>query len=126
MSEKGLAVLLDLSRAVTLPRDPRIREVLQAIETGTARNVRALADHVRLSSSRLEHLFKVQVGLRLRDALSERRLREALNLLETGNVEIKEIAYARRLPAPLELHTCLQSPVWRASFYLLSKKGRGF
>ena len=49
---------------------------------------------MRLSRSRLQQLFKQQMGVLLGDYLVEQRLLKAADLLTTSNMSIKEIAFA--------------------------------
>ena len=55
--------------------------------------VKSLARLVRLSVSRLEHLFKQKIGITISSYRSHLRLGLAANMLETGEASIKEIAY---------------------------------
>jgi AraC family transcriptional regulator of arabinose operon len=53
-----------------------------------------LAREVRLSRSRLQRLFKQEMGVLLGDYLVEQRLLKAAELLVSSNMSIKEIAFA--------------------------------
>ena len=76
----------------TMVEDYRVRLVVQAVELNPATTVAELARLVRLSSSRLGHLFKLQVGHDLEDFLRNARLEKAAELLRTTELSIKEIA----------------------------------
>ena len=56
-------------------------------------NVGELAKRVNLSPSRLEHLFKEEMGLPLGNHVLQCRLRTAAALLQSSEMRIKEIAY---------------------------------
>jgi len=73
--------------------DFRIRKVLQNIEYNLAAPMEELANMVHLSSSRLSHLFKAQMGLSLNSFLANARLEKAAELLRSTEMQIKEITY---------------------------------
>ena len=73
--------------------DFRIRKVLQSIESNPAADIEDLARLVRLSNSRLSHLFKAQMGLSLNSFLANLRLEKAAELLQSSEMQIKEITY---------------------------------
>jgi transcriptional regulator GlxA family with amidase domain len=75
------------------PRDGRIQKVLDILEDNPRCSISGLARTVNLSSSRLEHLFKEQVGVQLGDYLLECRLRTAAELLKSTEMRVKEIAH---------------------------------
>lgn len=75
-----------------MPDDYRIRKVLESLEDDPATSVRELATRVNLSSSRLGHLFKLQMGIDLSHFLSNGRLEKAAELLQQTELSIKEIA----------------------------------
>jgi AraC-like DNA-binding protein len=68
--------------------DTRVRLVVQLLEERWSSNVRVaeLATSVGLGPSRLEHLFKQEARISIREFIRERRLRAAAELLE-GSVE---------------------------------------
>lgn len=74
-------------------RDLRIRKVLSRIDQDPAVNVQSLARLVKLSSSRLGHLFKADTGMELRHFLVESRLEKATELLRNTDMQIKEISH---------------------------------
>jgi len=75
-----------------MPEDYRIRRILQFVETDPTRTVVELAQLVNLSSSRLGHLFRLQVGVDLDSFLRNARLDKAADLLRQTELSIKEIA----------------------------------
>ena len=52
-----------------------------------------LAKEVNLSYSRLSHLFRIDLGISIREYLREKRLAEATDLLQASVLSIKEISY---------------------------------
>jgi transcriptional regulator GlxA family with amidase domain len=75
-----------------MPHDYRIRKVLESLEDDPATSVQELATLVNLSSSRLGHLFKLQMGVDLSHFLVNERLDKAAELLRQTDLSIKEIA----------------------------------
>jgi transcriptional regulator GlxA family with amidase domain len=75
-----------------MPRDYRIRKVLEFLERDPAKSVPELASLVNLSSSRLGHLFKIHMGVDLSHFLANERLEKAADLLRQTELSIKEIA----------------------------------
>src|SRR5258708_1209363 len=75
-----------------MPDDYRIRKILESLEDDPAKSVRELANLVNLSSSRLGHLFKLQMGVDLSHFLANERLQKAAELLRQTELSIKEIA----------------------------------
>ena len=73
--------------------DFRVRKALQILDCEPNQTVLGLARQLRLSKSRLSHLFKAQIGISVKSYVVSRRLQEAGRLLLTGTMEIKEIAY---------------------------------
>jgi AraC family transcriptional regulator of arabinose operon len=74
-------------------RDRRIQKVLEILERDPSLDVAELAKKVNLSSSRLEHLFKEQLGVRLGEQILRCRLTTAAELLKSTEMTIKEIAH---------------------------------
>ncbi len=72
--------------------DYRIRKVLEFIERDPSKSVLELANLVNLSSSRLGHLFRLQMGVDLNHFLGNARLEKAAELLRQTELSIKEIA----------------------------------
>lgn len=81
----------DCSQALPL-EDPRLRKLLLLIESDPLRKSQDWALTFNLSNSHLQHLFKEATGVALGQALTERRLQRAAQLLATTNLSIKEIA----------------------------------
>jgi len=75
-----------------MPDDYRIRKILEFLEDDPAKSVRELANLVSLSSSRLGHIFKLQMGVDLSHFLANERLQKAAELLRQTELSIKEIA----------------------------------
>ncbi|HEY5030019.1 MAG TPA: AraC family transcriptional regulator [Candidatus Angelobacter sp.] len=75
-----------------MPDDYRIRKVLEFLERDPAKSVPELASLVNLSSSRLGHLFKIQMGVDLGHFLANERLEKAAELLRRTELSIKQIA----------------------------------
>jgi AraC family transcriptional regulator, arabinose operon regulatory protein len=82
-----------MSPCCSFGRDVRIRKVLSKINQDPAINVQSLARLVKLSSSRLGHLFKADTGMELRHFLVESRLEKAIELLRNTDMQIKEISH---------------------------------
>jgi AraC family transcriptional regulator of arabinose operon len=75
-----------------MPDDYRIRKVLESVQRDPSKTVLDLARLVNLSSSRLGHLFRLQVGTDLYSFLRGARLERAAELLRRTELSIKEIA----------------------------------
>jgi AraC family transcriptional regulator of arabinose operon len=73
--------------------DIRLARVLRAIADDSIKDVRTLARLVNLSPSRLQHLFREQLGIAIRDAIGEQKLRKAAWLLISTDKRIKEITF---------------------------------
>jgi transcriptional regulator GlxA family with amidase domain len=75
--------------------DNRVRTVLRSVELNWNKRIRlvSLARAVNLSSSRLTHLFKKEVGVCIREYVTERRLKTAEALLSSTYLSIKQVAY---------------------------------
>src|SRR2546426_6954259 len=74
-------------------KDRRIQKVLDILENNPRCGISELAEGVNLSRSRLEHLFKEQIGIHLRDYILECRLKTAAELLKSTDMSVKEIAH---------------------------------
>jgi transcriptional regulator GlxA family with amidase domain len=74
------------------PDDYRIRQVLQWVERDPSKSVLELARLLNLSSSRLGHLFRFQMGVDLESFLRNARLQKAADLLRHTELSIKAIA----------------------------------
>ena len=75
-----------------MPDDYRIRKILEYLEDDPAKSFRELANMTNLSSSRLGHLFKLQMGVDLNHFLANVRLEKAAELLRQTELSVKEIA----------------------------------
>jgi len=72
--------------------DYRIQEVLRCLEEDSSKTIEDLAGLVSLSSSRLGHLFKAEMGVSLDSFLTEARIDKGAQLLEATHMQVKEIA----------------------------------
>lgn len=77
----------------TSANDFRVKKVLSKIGYDPALSVKGLAKLVKLSSSRLGHLFKAETGVELRHFLVDSRLEKAAQLLLETDLQIKEISH---------------------------------
>ncbi|MGC2694490.1 MAG: helix-turn-helix transcriptional regulator [Candidatus Angelobacter sp.] len=75
-----------------MPDDYRIRKVLECVEQDPSKTILDLARMVNLSSSRLGHLFRLQIGVDLNSFVRNSRLEKAAKLLRETELSIKEIA----------------------------------
>jgi len=82
-----------MSRCNVSAKDIRIRRVLSRIEETPQASIQDLARLVKLSSSRLGHLFKAETGMELRHFLLEAKLQKAAKLLRNTDMQIKEISH---------------------------------
>ena len=74
-------------------KDRRVQKVLDILVNNPCCSINELADGVNLSRSRLEHLFKEQIGMQMGDYLLECRLKTAAELLKSSDMSVKEIAH---------------------------------
>ena len=75
-------------------QDSRLRKLLQLIENDPRGNIQTWAATFNLSNSHLQRLFKQATGTALGQALTEKRLQKAAQLLVNTNLRIKKIATA--------------------------------
>jgi transcriptional regulator GlxA family with amidase domain len=82
--------------------DRRLLLVLVLVEENMRRQlaIRDLAAAVNLSSGRLAHLFKSEVGVSPQRYLNNMRMEKAKELLENGLLSCKEIAVEVGIPNP--------------------------
>lgn len=75
--------------------DRRVRRIIDMLDLESHRclHVGELAKRVGLGPSRLEHLFKTNARISIRDFIRERRLAAAAALLETTEERISVIGY---------------------------------
>jgi AraC-like DNA-binding protein len=82
--------------------DRRLQLVLRLVADNMRRQlvIRELAEAVNLSSGRLAHLFKSEVGISPQRYLTNIRMEKAKDLLEDGGLSVKEIAAHVGMPNP--------------------------
>lgn len=80
--------------------DRRVRKVVQVLQERWHSRVRVqeLASDVGLGTSRLEHLFKREASVSIRDYVRERRLEAAASLLVTTGERISAVSYQVGFP----------------------------
>jgi len=80
--------------------DRRIRRVVELLETQWRGPLRVgeLAALVGLGPSRLEHLFKEEVRVSIREFVRERRLAEAAVMLRSTEERVSSIGYSVGFP----------------------------
>jgi len=80
--------------------DRRIRAVLELLQNEWRKTVRVdeLALHVNLGKSRLEHLFRREAKMSIRDFIRERRLAEAVTMLAATEEPVSVISYRAGFP----------------------------
>lgn len=83
---------MGISRRRVAEGQERIQEILKIIESQSPQKISQLAVEVKLSESRLQHLFKQETGVGLGRLLTEQRLQKAAELLVRTQLRIKEIA----------------------------------
>jgi AraC family transcriptional regulator, arabinose operon regulatory protein len=74
-------------------KDFRIQKVVQTLDQNPFRTVLQLAQNCQISTSRLSHLFKDEIGINVKNYLLDCRLQVAAEMLESSGMPIKEIAY---------------------------------
>jgi AraC-like DNA-binding protein len=75
-------------------QDIHVRKLLQLIEGEPVGTIHEWAQMLNLSDSHLRYLFKQATGMGLAQALSEKRLQRAAQLLASTNLRVKEVAVA--------------------------------
>jgi len=92
--EQILILFARESKRHTVPLDPRLVKILEKmrLHLGEPLSVEQLAREVALSSSRLSHLFKKQVGDTIKNTMTKLRMRQAALLLRYTSKPISEIA----------------------------------
>jgi AraC family transcriptional regulator of arabinose operon len=73
--------------------DFRILKVIQVLKQDPLRSLPELANGCQISTSRLSHLFKREVGTNLKNYRLDNRLQVAAKLLLSTGSPIKEVAY---------------------------------
>lgn len=78
---------LDISASTTRELDERLRSVVKLIEKNDQRKmtIGELADHVSLSESRLQHLFKDQVGISIKRYLLWKKMMDGIRIIASNN-----------------------------------------
>jgi AraC family transcriptional regulator of arabinose operon len=74
-------------------KDFRIQKVVQVLNEYPSRTLPELADTCQISTSRLSHLFKNEIGINVKNYRLDCRLRVAAEMLVSTDMPIKEIAY---------------------------------
>jgi transcriptional regulator GlxA family with amidase domain len=76
--------------------DPRIQRLIALMEENPHRplSLESMARFAGLSSSRLRHKFKSEIGMTPTDYLQTLRLRKARELLKTKHLTVKEVRAA--------------------------------
>jgi transcriptional regulator GlxA family with amidase domain len=88
----------DQQTVVRAKTDPRVEEVCRVLHLQPRLGVAELASLVRLSPSRLRHVFKKQTGVAIVEYSLEVRLQHARVLLITTFLSIKEIRHVAGIP----------------------------
>ena len=72
---------------------PRVQAVIDFLDANLHRRIRltGLAEEANISSSRLSHIFKTEVGLSPGECLRRLRMQKARNLLTTIRLSVKQI-----------------------------------
>jgi two-component system, response regulator YesN len=81
-------------RSVHAACEGRVQKILELVAQGAVYTMRDLAEHVRLSPSHMQRLFKQETGARLGEWLTELRLQRAAHLLRDSYLSVKEITHA--------------------------------
>lgn len=77
----------------SLQKDARIQKVVQALTEDPSRTLPELALSCQISTSRLIHLFRIEVGINLKNYRVDCRLQLAAAMLVSTRTPIKAIAY---------------------------------
>ena len=75
-------------------KDIRIQKAVQVLNNDPFRTLPELADNCKISSSRLSHLFKSDIGVNVKHYRLDCRLQMAAEMLLWTHRPVKEIAYA--------------------------------
>jgi AraC family transcriptional regulator of arabinose operon len=73
--------------------DSRVTRALEMISHNPTVDVSTLARLVNLSPSRLQHLFRENLGMAIRDVVAEQKLQKAARLIVFTDMRIKEITF---------------------------------
>lgn len=74
-------------------KDFRIQRVVEVLHENPSRKLPELAQSCQISTSRLSHLFKDEIGINVKSYRIDRRLQIAAAMLALTAMPIKEIAY---------------------------------
>jgi AraC family transcriptional regulator, arabinose operon regulatory protein len=77
----------------SLKKDRRVQKVVQVLNQDPSRSLPELARNCQISTSRLSHLFKDEIGTNMKSYRLDCRLQVAAALLASTSMPIKEIAY---------------------------------
>lgn len=75
-------------------KDFRIQRVAQVLNYDPSRTLPELAQNCQMSTSRLSHLFKDEIGVNVKHYRLDCRLQMAAEVLVSTDRSIKEIAYS--------------------------------
>ncbi len=75
-------------------RDFRIQRVIKVLNNDPFRTLPELAHNCQISTSRLSHLFKADIGINVKHYRLDCRLQIAAEMLVSADRPIKEIAYS--------------------------------
>jgi transcriptional regulator GlxA family with amidase domain len=78
----------------SLKKDRRVQKVVQVLNQDPSRSLPELARNCQISTSRLSHLFKDEIGTNMKSYRLDCRLQVAATMLASTSMPIKEIAYA--------------------------------
>ena len=96
--QKRLEVLEQQTEQFICPLCSRVQNVLLALNAQPSLSVSQAAAIVGLSRSRLEHVFKKELGTTIRAYKQERRLARARTLLRDPALRIKEVRHLCGIP----------------------------
>lgn len=77
----------------TREKDFRIQKVVDVLNDNPSCKLPELAESCQISTSRLSHLFKDEIGVNVKSYRRDCRLQVAAAMLALTNMPIKEIAY---------------------------------
>jgi AraC family transcriptional regulator of arabinose operon len=77
----------------SLQKDFRIQRVVKVLNQYPFHTLPQLAQNCQISTSRLSHLFKDQIGVNVKNYRLDCRLQAAAEMLVSSGMPIKEVAY---------------------------------
>jgi AraC family transcriptional regulator of arabinose operon len=109
--ERVLLLVAEASGGGRRTVDPRIQALVERIAArpGADHSVAVLADAVRLSTSRLAHLFKAETGQSPIRFVQETRLKEAAKLIELTTAPVSEIARTVGFQSPFHFSSTFRA-----------------